>query len=194
MITPVLPSTGALRPLGLDDVRLTDGFWAERVSRNAAVTLRHCRDWIGRTGWLDNFRLASTGGLADGRRGREFSDSEVYKLAEAMAWEIGRGGVAPVADLAEAVAAAQQPDGYLNTRFGQPGQHPRYSDLEWPTCPRPPRRPGPHWRPPDDLVHLASVPHPGRDHRRCPDRARHPAAGHRAWPHRHVRGRRHLSK
>ena len=29
------------------------------------------------------------------------------------------------------VAAAQEPDGYLNTNFGRPGQRPRYSDLEW---------------------------------------------------------------
>ena len=29
------------------------------------------------------------------------------------------------------VAAAQEPDGYLNTRFGRPGQGARWSDLEW---------------------------------------------------------------
>jgi len=131
MIGPVLPSTGALRPLGIDEVRLTDGFWADRVSRNATVTLPHCQGWIDRTGWLDNFRLVGTGGLAEGRRGREFSDSEVYKLAEAMAWEIGRGGDAPLDEWAEVVGAAQRSDGYLNTRFGDPGQPPRYSDLEW---------------------------------------------------------------
>jgi hypothetical protein len=29
------------------------------------------------------------------------------------------------------VAAAQEPDGYLHTSFGRPGQRPRFSDLEW---------------------------------------------------------------
>ena len=29
------------------------------------------------------------------------------------------------------IAPAQEPDGYLNTVFGRPGQPPRYSDLEW---------------------------------------------------------------
>ncbi|GAA3750709.1 glycoside hydrolase family 127 protein [Plantactinospora mayteni] len=133
MIGPVLPSAGALRPLGVDEVRLTDGFWAERVSRNAAATLPHCLHWIERTGWLRNFRLATAGGLDAGRQGREFSDSEIYKLAEAMAWETARSGtgVAGLDGIAEAVLAAQHADGYLNTRFGQPGQRPRYSDLEW---------------------------------------------------------------
>ena len=78
--------------------------------------------------------------LPEGRRGREFSDSEVYKYLEAMAWEIGRrGGAGEPTDELEArfravvarVAAAQEPDGYLNTQFGRPGQRPRWSDLEW---------------------------------------------------------------
>jgi DUF1680 family protein len=52
-----------------------------------------------------------------------------------MAWELGRR---PDGDLehrfgamVRRVAAAQDPDGYVGTRFGRPGQQPRYSDLEW---------------------------------------------------------------
>ncbi len=33
--------------------------------------------------------------------------------------------------MTEVIAPAQEPDGYLNTVFGRPGQPPRYSDLEW---------------------------------------------------------------
>ncbi|MEH1125886.1 glycoside hydrolase family 127 protein [Micromonospora sp. CPCC 206061] len=132
MIGPVRPSTGALSPLGVDQARLTGGFWAERQERNGTATIPHAHEWIERTGWLDNFRLAAAGELAPHRRrGREFSDSEIYKLAEAMAWEIGRGGDAPLDDLSMVVAAAQEPGGYLNTMFGRPGQRPRYSDLVW---------------------------------------------------------------
>jgi DUF1680 family protein len=132
MIGPVHPSTGALSPLGIDQARLTGGFWAERQERNGAATIPHVHGWLERTGWLDNFRLAATGELAPHRRqGREFSDSEIYKLAEAMAWEIGRGGDAPLDELSMVVAAAQEPGGYLNTVFGRPGQQPRYSDLVW---------------------------------------------------------------
>jgi DUF1680 family protein len=132
MIGPVHPSTGWLSPLGIDQARLTSGFWAERQQRNGAATIPHAHSWLERTGWLGNFRLAAAGELAPHlRQGREFSDSEVYKLAEAMAWEIGRGGDAPLDELSIVVAAAQEPGGYLNTMFGRPGQQPRYSDLVW---------------------------------------------------------------
>ncbi|GAA4684325.1 hypothetical protein Prum_064860 [Phytohabitans rumicis] len=128
----MLPSAGALRPLGLDQVRLSGGFWGERQERNANATIPHAHEWLDKTGWLGNFRLAAAGELAPHRRrGREFSDSEVYKLAEAMAWENGRGGSAPIDELSTVVAAAQEPGGYLNTVFGRPGQEPRYSDLVW---------------------------------------------------------------
>ena len=132
---PVAPSAGPLRPLGLDEVRLTGGFWGQRQELNAAVILEHCLGWMTRLGWVDNFRLAAEDRLPAGRRGREFSDSEVYKLLEAMAWEAGRGGRAgldrTVDELAGVVAAAQEPDGYLNTRFGHQGPGSRYRDLEW---------------------------------------------------------------
>jgi len=132
MIGPVLPTTGALRPLGLDQVRIDGGFWGDRQRRNAQATIPHAHHWLEQTGWLGNFRLAATDDLAPHRRrGREFSDSEVYKLAEAMAWELARGGAAPLDELSTVVAAAQEPGGYLNTMFGRPGQQPRYSDLTW---------------------------------------------------------------
>ncbi|WP_249138498.1 glycoside hydrolase family 127 protein [Phycicoccus avicenniae] len=132
---PVAPRSGTLRPLGGDQVRITDGFWARRQEVNGTRTLAHVRHWLEREGWLPNFDLAVAGGLAEGRRGREFSDSEVYKYLEALAWEIGRtGGDAHERELREVVArvaAAQEPDGYLGTAFGRPGQAPRWSDLEW---------------------------------------------------------------
>ncbi|MDQ1584370.1 MAG: uncharacterized protein QOF36_2424, partial [Microbacteriaceae bacterium] len=60
---------------------------------------------------------------------------DVYKLIEAMAWEIGRTGDEAMNDrlvaLVERIAPVQEPDGYLNTAFGRPGQPARYSDLEW---------------------------------------------------------------
>jgi DUF1680 family protein len=144
---PVVPARGALRPLGVDEVQITGGFWGERQAVNGSSTLAHIEHWLEREGWLGNFDLAAAGTLPEGRRGREFSDSEIYKYLEALAWEIGRrkaiggattAGAVDVADLesrfravVQRVAAAQEPDGYLNTRFGRPGQGARWSDLEW---------------------------------------------------------------
>lgn len=127
-VLPVAPTRGRLRPLGLDEVRITGGFWAARRHVNATVSLDHCRDWMERVGWTGNFRAAVEGRIQHDRRGREFADSDVYKLLEAMSWETGYD-VDPA--LTEAIAAAQEPDGYLNTAFGRPGQQPRYSDLAW---------------------------------------------------------------
>ncbi|NLT56178.1 MAG: glycoside hydrolase family 127 protein [Actinomycetales bacterium] len=132
-VGPVLPTTSRLRPLGCDAVRLTGGFWGERQRRNGEATVPHALAWIDRCGWLDNLRLAARGdlGARAARRGREFSDSEVFKLAEAMAWESPRGGTETLADLSSLIAAAQEPDGYCNTAFGRPGQPPRYSALDF---------------------------------------------------------------
>ncbi|GAA0481731.1 hypothetical protein Ade02nite_57260 [Paractinoplanes deccanensis] len=133
--TPAAPSTGRLRPLGLREVTLRPGFWQRRQETNRAASLAHIEHWLERAGWLPNFDAAVEGRLPGARRGREFSDSEIYKLLEAMAWEYGRAGDpelgARYRAIVRRVAAAQEPDGYLNTHFGRPGQQPRYSDLEW---------------------------------------------------------------
>ncbi|WP_425245699.1 glycoside hydrolase family 127 protein [Streptomyces sp. NEAU-NA10] len=129
-VLPVAPSRGRLRPLGLDEVRITGGFWGRRRHTNATATIGHCLDWMERVGWTGNFRAAAEGRIHRDRRGREFADSEMYKLLEAMAWD-GAAHDAEIAASTDVVAPAQEPDGYLNTAFGRPGQQPRYSDLEW---------------------------------------------------------------
>jgi DUF1680 family protein len=135
LAAPVDPGAGRLRPLGLREIALTGGFWGERQEINARVTLDHCEEWERRMGWIGNFADTASGARPTSRTGKDFSDSDVYKLLEAMAWEVGRSGDARINDrieeLARVIASAQQPDGYLNTHFGGPGQRPRYSDLQW---------------------------------------------------------------
>ena len=132
---PVAPTSGALRPLGMGEVQLGPGFWAERQRLAGEVMVDHCRAWMTRLGWVDNFRLAAEGRPLAERHGREFSDSEVYKLLEALSWESGRSGrpdhERAVVALSEQVAAAQEPDGYLNTRFGHQSLGLRYTNLAW---------------------------------------------------------------
>ena len=132
---PVVPSASLLRALPLDEVRIRGGFWGERQELNAQTIIAHCQSWMERIGWIANFDAAAAGTVAQHHHGIEFVDSEVYKLLEAMAWELGREHSSELATrydaLVERVAAAQESDGYLHTSFGRPGQRPRYSDLEW---------------------------------------------------------------
>ncbi|MFI6481150.1 glycoside hydrolase family 127 protein [Nonomuraea sp. NPDC050663] len=117
MVDPVLPSSGLLSPLGLESVRLAPGFWGDRLALDREVIIDHCLEWMEKEGWIANF----TG--EQPRRGREFSDSEIYKLLEGMAW----AGHPGFEELAAVVVQAQEADGYLNTRWSGD----RYRDLEW---------------------------------------------------------------
>jgi DUF1680 family protein len=129
---PVAPR-GPRRGLGVGELRLDGGFWGALQETNAQATLRHCLDWMEDLGWLGNFDRVAEGTTGGERPGWQFSDSEVYKLLEALAWEYGRTGDPAVDALlgkvVDRVAAAQDEDGYLNTCFGHAGQPGRYSDL-----------------------------------------------------------------
>jgi uncharacterized protein len=132
---PVQPSRSTLRPLSSTEIHLTGGFWSEKVELNAKVILDHCESWMESIGWTVNFDRAAQGTVAVEHSGIEFVDSEIYKLLEAMAWELGRSDDPALAgrydSLVARVASAQEPDGYLHTSFGRDGQPARYSNLEW---------------------------------------------------------------
>lgn len=117
-VAPTASARLRLRPIDGRRVVIQDGLLADRQRVNREVTLRHGLEELERAGTLDNFRIAA--GRASGeRRGMVFSDSDVYKWVEALAWEIGREPSTELEQLAaetvELVAATQQPDGYLNT-------------------------------------------------------------------------------
>ena len=128
--TPVLPlQTGAVRPLSINDVLITGGFWARAQHVNAVATLPHAAGWIERLGWIDNF--TPTPGRE--RTGRLFTDSDVYKLLEAQCWEYGRTADEAlnrrIKDNTAAIANSLEPDGYLNTYYGSAGPGDRYTDF-----------------------------------------------------------------
>src|SRR3954453_1457405 len=99
---PVVPATSLLRPLGPNEVTITGGLWADYQALNATVIIDHCLTWMERIGWIGNFDAIARGDGAD-HRGIEFVDSEVYKLLEAMAWELGREGDASLSASYEAL-------------------------------------------------------------------------------------------
>ena len=121
VVAAVAPTASArvrLRPLDATGVVIEGGLLAERQRVNHEVTLLHGYEELERAGTLENLRIAA-GRTRGNRRGMVFSDSDVYKWLEAIAWELGREPSAELERLAretiDLVAEAQEPDGYLNS-------------------------------------------------------------------------------
>ncbi|MFI6484590.1 glycoside hydrolase family 127 protein [Nonomuraea sp. NPDC050663] len=125
-----------LRPI---HAKIVGGFWERRQRINRERTIMHGYGKLG--GALGNLRMAAgqpgdyQADADDGGMTLPFLDSDVYKWLEAAGWELSRGAdpaLAAAADEAIAVvAAAQRPDGYLNSfvqvvKGGVP-----YTDLAW---------------------------------------------------------------
>ncbi|HXI17400.1 MAG TPA: beta-L-arabinofuranosidase domain-containing protein [Chloroflexota bacterium] len=121
-----------LRSLALSAVTLKGGFWEPRLTQMREVTLRQQWDQCESTGRIDNFRRAS--GRKPGEfQGRYFNDSDVYKWLEAasyaLAVEHDTSLEEVVDDLIQEIAAAQSPNGYLNTYFTFERESERWADL-----------------------------------------------------------------
>lgn len=135
-VAPVVPTVaGRLDPVSLTDVTLDGGIWGSFQQLNRDAIIPHCDDAMERVGWIGNFRAAAAGTLTADRVGRLFTDSEIYKTMEAMAWENARHRSPDfetrLGELTELLRLAQLPDGYLNTFYGYEGGPERYSDFEW---------------------------------------------------------------
>ena len=138
----VVPARGAggLCPIDAAGLRIGGGLWADRLAVNRSQSIPHGRQQLDASGALGNFRNAArgaglyVGGLDDAGTTFPFLDSDVYKWLEAAAWELGRAADADLAatadEVIEVVAAAQRPDGYLNTYVQLSGRA-RWSDLQW---------------------------------------------------------------
>jgi DUF1680 family protein len=132
-VAPTASARVLLRPIDAGGVAITDGLLADRQRVNREVTLLRGAEELERAGTLDNLRLAA-GRVSGERRGMVFSDSDVYKWLEALAWELGREPSTELSRLArettELVAAAQDPDGYLNSWCQVVDPAWRWTDLE----------------------------------------------------------------
>jgi DUF1680 family protein len=133
-VAPTAGATGRLRPLPFGAARITGGLWAARQRANREVAIPAGGDHLETAGNLDNLRIAA-GTAAGAPRGPVFMDSDVYKWLEAVAWEHGRD---PAPELLTAqrattavVAAAQQPDGYLDSVVQVRDGGQRYRNLPW---------------------------------------------------------------
>jgi DUF1680 family protein len=112
--------TAHLTAVPFQDVHIQDGFWSPRIAVNRKATieanLRQCEI----TGRIKNFAVA--GKLQPGtHEGALYNDSDVYKMIEGIAYALSSERDADlekrVDHIIDLIAAAQQPDGYLNTYY-----------------------------------------------------------------------------
>jgi len=123
------------RGLSREQARLEPtGFWATRQQRNRQVTLGHGFRMLDEAGNLHNLRLAA--GTAQGDyRGPVFMDSDVTKWLEAVGYAAAAPGgldasLRQAADTAIGLlAAAQQPDGYLDSYYQVVAPERRWAEL-----------------------------------------------------------------
>ena len=109
-----------IEPVPFTQVRIAGGFWGARIAANAKGTLPHALEQCRKTGRLSNFEIAA--GKKEGKHeGAYFNDSDVYKIIEGAAYVLHNRKDEKLEkycdDFIDVLAAAQRPDGYLNTHF-----------------------------------------------------------------------------
>lgn len=123
-----------LAPLPFQHVRIDDSFWSPKIETNRAATieanLRQCE----LTARIKNFAVA--GKLTPGKHeGALFNDSDVYKMLEGIAYALAGERDQQLEQRADAIidqiAAAQQPDGYLNTYFTLVEPQNRWQNIQY---------------------------------------------------------------
>ena len=122
-----------ITPVRFSEVTIDDAFWSPRLALHKSVTLPVCIDQIeNQTGRIRNFENAAKG---EGEHsGIFYDDSDVYKALEGMAYslQIQPDPVleAKCDEWIGKFAAAQQPDGYINTFFTLTGLENRWDNMD----------------------------------------------------------------
>lgn len=114
-------------------VKIHDNFWSPRLNKHVTATLPVCIDQIeNQTGRIRNFENAAKG---EGEHsGIFFDDSDVYKALEGMAYSLINNPDPELEKKADEwidkFAAAQQPDGYINTFYTLTGLDKRWTNMD----------------------------------------------------------------
>lgn len=96
-----------------------DGFMGEYLQRAVDITIPSQYEMLEQTGRIDNFRVCS--GKSGKHKGYIFNDSDVYKWLEAASYAMlfskNNRLKGLLSKLVDEIAAAQSPDGYINTFY-----------------------------------------------------------------------------
>ena len=132
--TAKLALGSSMVPVIYSQVTLTDQFWTSKQDRVARATLPACIvQTEDKTARIRNFEKVSRG-KGEKHEGIYYDDSDVYKAIEAIAYSLRTHPNAAlenkVDEWIKKIAAAQLPDGYLNTYFTLTGLDHRWTDME----------------------------------------------------------------
>jgi len=122
-----------IEPVSFSQVNITDKFWKPKIDKVATKTLQACiYQTEVATPRIRNFEKVARN-KGEQHEGIFYDDSDVFKALEAMAYSLKTH---PSADMEkkcdewiDKIAAAQQPDGYLNTWFTLKGLQDKYTDM-----------------------------------------------------------------
>jgi DUF1680 family protein len=121
-----------LRAVPFTQVRIADSFWAPRREANRRVSLPHSLDMLEQAGNIRNLERA-TKGEHSGYEGPVFMDSDLYKTLEAVSYSLATDPDPAlekrVDGIIAKIAAAQRPDGYLNTWYEVNAPDRRFTNL-----------------------------------------------------------------
>ena len=127
-------ATQKIEPVSFSQVTINDGFWKPRIEKVSKVTIPVCIEQTEvKTPRIRNFeKVARKAG--EKHEGIYYDDSDVYKALEAMAYSLKNHPDAALEKKADQwidkIAAAQEPDGYLNTYYSLMGLEGRWTDME----------------------------------------------------------------
>jgi hypothetical protein len=122
-----------IEPVPFSQVNITDKFWKPKIDKVATATLAACiYQTETATPRIRNFEKVARKKGED-HEGIFYDDSDVFKALEAMAYSLKTHPSAQMEakcdEWIDKIAAAQQPDGYLNTWYTLKGLQDRYTDM-----------------------------------------------------------------
>ena len=120
-------------PVSFSKVNITDNFWSPKLKLVATATLKACiYQTETATPRIKNFQKVARN-KGEQHEGIFYDDSDVFKALEAIAYSLKNNPDPALEKKADEwidiVAAAQQPDGYLNTWYTLKGLKDRYTDM-----------------------------------------------------------------
>lgn len=137
LCTSLIPFTGEaqrIQPVRFSEVTINDHFWKPKQEKVATATLQACIiQTEEKSARIRNFEKAARK-KGEPHEGIYYDDSDVYKAIEAMAYSLKNRPDAALERKADEwidkIAAAQLPDGYLNTYYTLTDLSQRWTDME----------------------------------------------------------------